>query len=361
MRTATMGSALVFTFALTVAAGCASSGVSQRQPAVAGGSRLVAPVTYTRRLRWPCADCPGIHPTLTLFPDGTFRLRRVYQDRPAVFHSLGRWSVEENGRRLVLRSDPGAPQLFQIVGADSLRLLDSLGQPIQSELNYSLQRPPKADPVRDTMRLRGMYTYLADAGRFTECQSGAAFPVAQTGSNADLERAYIGARNEPGAPLLASFRGHFEERPAMEGDRRMEYVVVDSFERVGPGATCEQRMSNATLENTYWKLLEVGGRPARVASNIREPNLRLNPTQKQARGSTGCNDFTGPYEHSGDSLRFGRLASTLRACVDPEINRQERSFLEALEETRTWQVTGDRLVLNGEAGPVAHFAAVYLR
>ena len=77
MRTASMGSALAFTFTVTVAAGCASSGVSERQPATARGSRLVAPVTYTGRPRWPCADCPGIHPTLTLFPDSTFRLRRV--------------------------------------------------------------------------------------------------------------------------------------------------------------------------------------------------------------------------------------------------------------------------------------------
>jgi copper homeostasis protein (lipoprotein) len=220
---------------------------------------------------------------------------------------------------------------------------------------------PQVDAVRDTRSLRGLYTYMADAGRFTECGGGSAVPVAQIADNAALERAYSTARTEPGAPLLVGFRGHFEERPGMEGDRLIEQVVVDSFDRVWPGMACEELMPNATLENSYWKLLEVGGRPARVVDNIPEPNLRLTPAKKLARGSTGCNSFTGPYELSGDSLRFGQLVSTLRACTDPEINRQERAFLDALGATRTWRVTGDTLVLNGEAGQVARLVVVYLR
>jgi heat shock protein HslJ/uncharacterized lipoprotein NlpE involved in copper resistance len=298
---------------------------------------------------------------LTLFPDSTFRLRQTYRDRLAAIHRLGRWSVEAGGTRLALRSRAGAPQLFQIVGADSLRLLDTLGRPIKSDLNLSLMRAPQVDPVRDTMRLRGMYSYMADAGRFAECQSGATFPVAQVGANAALERAYGAARPAPGAPLLVSLRGHFEERPAMEGDRRLEYVVVDSLERVGPGATCEGRMSEATLENTYWKLLEVGSEPVQVPQDAPEPNLRLISMEKQLRGSTGCNTFLGSYEQAGDALRLHPLASTLRACTDPRMNRQESAFLKALGETRTWGVTGDTLVLSGQEGPVARFAAVYLR
>jgi copper homeostasis protein (lipoprotein) len=229
------------TLALTLAAGCKSSGVPERRPAVGNAADpsggIAAPVTYTGAP--PCADCPGIQLTVTLLPDSTFRLRQVYQERTARFHSLGRWSVEENGSRLVLRGGTPAPQLFEIVGADSLRPLDAQGRPIQSQQSYALARAPEVDPVRDTMQLRGTYTYMADSGRFTECFSGATFPVAQVGANAALERAYLAARPEPGAPLLVSFSGHFEDRPGMEGDRRMEHVVVDSFDRVWPGASCD--------------------------------------------------------------------------------------------------------------------------
>jgi hypothetical protein len=62
MYTWSMKCTLVFAFSL--AAGCTSSGVPERQPA------------------------PGVS--------------RI--DRSAAFHSLGRWSVEENDTRLVLRS-----------------------------------------------------------------------------------------------------------------------------------------------------------------------------------------------------------------------------------------------------------------
>ncbi len=123
------------------------------------------------------------------------------------------------------------------------------------------------------------------------------------------------------------------------------------------GVTEPRPAAGAPLENTYWKLVEVGGRPARVAETSAEPYLQLDPAQKRAHGGTGCNIFSGPYELSGDSLRFGPLASTRRACLDPEMNRQESAFLNALGATRTWQVAGDTLVLPGETGQVARFAA----
>jgi heat shock protein HslJ len=118
---------------------------------------------------------------------------------------------------------------------------------------------------------------------------------------------------------------------------------------------------DATLENTYWKAVAIGDRPARVAENIREPHLLLHPADSRAGGSTGCNDFSGKYELSGDSLRFARFISTLRACVDPELNRQERAFLDALNATRSWRVTGDTLVLLGPAGTLARFTAQYMK
>jgi heat shock protein HslJ len=120
-------------------------------------------------------------------------------------------------------------------------------------------------------------------------------------------------------------------------------------------------MSNATLENTYWKLLELGDQLARVTGNIPEPHLLLHPADKSASGSTGCNGFSGPYTLSGDSLSFGNVIATLRACTDPAMNQQERGFLKALGEIRAWKVTGDTLLLSGQAGPLARFAAIYLK
>jgi hypothetical protein len=45
-----------------------------------------------------------------------------------------------------------------------------------------------------------------------------------------------------------------------------------------------------------------------------------------------------------------------RACAFLSV-----ALLEALGETRSWQLTGDTLVLTGEAGQVVRFAAQYMR
>jgi heat shock protein HslJ len=124
----------------------------------------------------------------------------------------------------------------------------------------------------------------------------------------------------------------------------------------------EARVPDATLANTYWKLVEIGGEPLVLPAdaNVREPNLRLT-LQQEARGETGCNSFSGRYQQRGDSLRMGPLASTRRACLDERMNRQEHAYVTALEATRSWKVTGDTLWLSGEAGEVARFEAVYMR
>src|SRR5688572_17837186 len=101
-----------------------------------------------------------------------------------------------------------------------------------------------------------------------------------------------------------------------------------------------------SLEGTTWSLVELGGQPARPAGDNGTPTLRLDAAEKRASGNTGCNSFGGGYELSGESLRFGMLASTRRACVDEALNRQESAYLRALEGTRTWRITNGSLVLS---------------
>jgi heat shock protein HslJ len=143
----------------------------------------------------------------------------------------------------------------------------------------------------------------------------------------------------------------------MEGDKRLEYVVVDSVGQVQAGSACEEPKSNAKLENTYWKLIQLGSQTARVANNTDQPHLLLHPAEQQAYGSTGCNQFHGPYQLAGDSLRIGPLESTLSACADPDMNGQEAAFLDALARARRWNVSGDTLTLADETGLLARFAA----
>jgi copper homeostasis protein (lipoprotein) len=95
-----------------------------------------------------------------------------------------------------------------------------------------------------------MYSYMADAGLFTECSTGKKFPVAQEGDNAVLEAAYSKTRQQPSEALLINFEGRIARRPKMEGEGEQEVSVVDRFNGVWPGETRETKPASNTLEQT---------------------------------------------------------------------------------------------------------------
>ncbi|HXJ93435.1 MAG TPA: META domain-containing protein [Terriglobia bacterium] len=118
----------------------------------------------------------------------------------------------------------------------------------------------------------------------------------------------------------------------------------------GEGAT------NASLENTYWRLTLLGETPVAVASGRREPNLIFNRQTHRVSGSGGCNQITGSYELRGSHLTFGQMARTLMACS--EGMDTEEAFLKALAQTKTWKITAQQLELfDGDGHLRARFEA----
>ncbi len=105
-----------------------------------------------------------------------------------------------------------------------------------------------------------------------------------------------------------------------------------------------------TLENTYWKLIELGGEPVDAVEGRREPHLVLHPDQGRVAGATGCNRLSGEYRRDGETLSLGPLATTRMACV-PGHDLEPR-FLSALEATAGYRVRADRLELVDAAGEV---------
>jgi heat shock protein HslJ len=132
-------------------------------------------------------------------------------------------------------------------------------------------------------------------------------------------------------------------------------VLAAACAPYGAAGSGSARDAAVSPEGTAWSLVELGGQPARGAPNEGTPTLRLD--ERMATGNTGCNSFAGPYELGGASLRFGAITSTRRACVDEALNRQEAAFMRALDDTRSWRIADGTLVLSGETGVVARFAA----
>ncbi len=207
-------------------------------------------------------------------------------------------------------------------------------------------------------RLQGEYMYMADAGLFVDCATGQRLPVAQEADNAALESAYLEARPEPGASLLAIVEGRIEGRMPMEGPGPRPTLIVDRFVSIGAG-TCETR-STASLENTYWKLMRLGADPVSVAEGGHEPHFILQPGEKRVAGSGGCNRLVGGYTLDGENLSFTQMAGTRMAC--PTGMETEQAFHAALQKVARWKVDGETLVLFDAGGaPVAEFESGYMK
>nr|WP_290986382.1 META domain-containing protein [Halomonas sp.] len=128
----------------------------------------------------------------------------------------------------------------------------------------------------------------------------------------------------------------------------------------GIDAVSSDTASNASLKNTYWKLVTVGKRQAVVDGEAREAHLVLHTEGARLAGSTGCNNLMGSYEQRGDELSFGQLTTTSMACAS-ELMTLERDFLNALNDAVNWQVEGETLILDNAKGEeLVRFEAVYL-
>jgi heat shock protein HslJ len=239
--------------------------------------------------------------------------------------------------------------------------MDIAGNPIESDLPYELTSDGALDPTDLAgVFLLGMMTYQADAAVFEECLSGVRYPIAQEGDYLALERAYLDARSGPGAPLLVHVTGGLASRPTMEGPDRTT-LVVEGFNRVIPGESCQQHQSTASLTDTYWRIDTLMGEAVGPVAGRREPHLVLmSAPEARFRATVGCNQLVGGYERDGDRLSFGAGASTMMACPPP-LDAGERALRAVLETARSYRQTGQKLVLHDDDGqPIAELSAVYL-
>jgi putative lipoprotein len=113
----------------------------------------------------------------------------------------------------------------------------------------------------------------------------------------------------------------------------------------------------ASLENTAWKLIELGGTEVAPANHENEAHLVLNSKTHRVSGSGGCNRLTGNYEVKGDQLTFIQMSATMMAC--PEGMDTEKAFLDALNKVKGWKIEGKDLeLLDGDARVVARFVSL---
>ncbi len=226
-----------------------------------------------------------------------------------------------------------------------------------AEVEIAMRRAAEAPAPRG---MRGMVTYFADAVRFVDCASGVAYPVAMEAELPALQQAVMAGRAAPETPILATIEGELALREGMEGGA-VDSVVVHRFIAVWPALGCAQAAADASLTDTYWRILRLGALAPGVAEGAREPHLVLHAAEGRFAATVGCNQMGGGFETDGGALRFGQTASTLMACPPP-LDAAERALAATLAATAGWRINGNALELFDAAGaPIALLEAVYLR
>ena len=144
-----------------------------------------------------------------------------------------------------------------------------------------------------------------------------------------------------------------------EGSRQVCPSTTTTYEmrvqRTDGGVETRQVTINVTpgnpLANTYWSLqtLNVNQIPVGVLQTISFS------AASTTTGNGGCNQFNGPYVVSGQSLRIGPLGTTSMACEEA-VAAQEQAYLQALQSTTSFELTGNQLILrDGSGREIARF------
>ena len=101
------------------------------------------------------------------------------------------------------------------------------------------------------------------------------------------------------------------------------------------------------LQSTYWKAVEIAGKPIPAQPGTREAHLVFQAEGRMS-GSDGCNRIAGSYEVKEDRIAFGQTLGTQMAC--PGTGEVEQGFRAALKDANRWRIVGDRLELLDASG-----------
>jgi len=164
----------------------------------------------------------------------------------------------------------------------------------------------------------------------------------------------------PGAPVMAYIDGDISLGPAMEGDGQIPTVSVRRFIGLFPDQSCARTLSTASLTNTYWRMVTLGGQAVVAMQGHREPHLLLRTAQGQYVATAGCNQLSGGYEVSGSRIDLHPGVATRMACPGA-LESLEQQLVATLGAARAWRLHAQVLELfDAEGVSIATLEAVYL-
>lgn len=104
------------------------------------------------------------------------------------------------------------------------------------------------------------------------------------------------------------------------------------------------------LRDREWKMVWVEGFEA-MPAGVATPTVRFD-TDGRFSGNTGCNSAGAAYVVDDGELTIRPMLVTKRACMNPEGNRLEHAWLQAVEKAKRFRITDGQLELLSADGTV---------
>lgn len=121
-----------------------------------------------------------------------------------------------------------------------------------------------------------------------------------------------------------------------DGQSNNATVAVDGERLMG-------NLETSMLVNKDWQLVEINGESISYEKTKVTPTLMFSADAKTVSGTSSCNNFMGHVKLTGNTINFGNLALTKRACLDQNIEEQ---YMKTLGQSAYVNVEGYELIIS---------------
>ncbi|WP_076411627.1 META domain-containing protein [Shewanella sp. UCD-KL12] len=145
--------------------------------------------------------------------------------------------------------------------------------------------------------------------------------------------------------------------PFVEGVNQPIEIKLDRVSR--SKSTQSENTANAEFTNTYWKLMSLADKPAKLGAGDKEVFIQFVADKNLIKGFSGCNNFSGSFEANQGKLTMGPVAGTRKMCM--EGMEQELAFLKSIGEFASYSINGESLTVKSNKGELlATFESRYM-
>jgi heat shock protein HslJ len=116
-------------------------------------------------------------------------------------------------------------------------------------------------------------------------------------------------------------------------------------------------LEDAFIFGSKWRLTHIGS----VGVKTTRPYIQLDGATKKFSGDGGCNRMSGVAEVTGRTVKFSRIISTKRACVDAKLQQVENELMGGLERANSFFIRGDVMRLYSAGLAILTFKADSVR